>query len=82
MPTKPCKSGVFLLRLPVGYWAGVRGEEQIIVAKKPVNKRTKPKVYLETTFVSYLTAWPSRDLVIAAHQQITRDWWEAHQLPA
>jgi hypothetical protein len=25
-----------------------------------------------------LTAWPSRDLVVAAHQQITRDWWE-HQ---
>src|SRR5262249_37093161 len=25
---------------------------------------------------SYLTAWPSRDLVRAAHQQITREWWE------
>ena len=24
---------------------------------------------------SYLTAWPSRDLVRAAHQQITREWW-------
>jgi PIN domain len=34
------------------------------------------RVYLETTFVSYLTARFSRDLVIAAHQQITRDWWE------
>ena len=34
------------------------------------------KVYLETTVLSYLTAWPSRDLVIAAHQQITRDWWQ------
>jgi predicted nucleic acid-binding protein len=33
-------------------------------------------VYLETTFVSYLVALPARDLVIAAHQQITRDWWE------
>ena len=31
--------------------------------------------YLETTFVSYLVALPARDLVIAAHQQITRDWW-------
>lgn len=38
---------------------------------------SKPKVYLETTIPSYLTAWPSRDLVTAAHQQITRDWWEA-----
>ncbi len=30
----------------------------------------KPRVYLETTIPSYLTAWPSRDLVRAAHQQI------------
>lgn len=36
----------------------------------------KPKVYLETTIPSYLGAWPSRDLITAAHQQITRDWWE------
>jgi hypothetical protein len=35
----------------------------------------KSKVYLETTVVSYLTARPSRDLVVAAHQQITQDWW-------
>ncbi len=36
----------------------------------------KPKIYLETTIVSYLTAKPSRDLVVAAHQQITLEWWE------
>ena len=36
----------------------------------------KPKVYLETTVISYLTAAPSRDIVQAAHQQITREWWE------
>jgi hypothetical protein len=35
----------------------------------------KPRVYLETTIPSYLTAWPSRDLVRAAHQQITTEWW-------
>jgi predicted nucleic acid-binding protein len=34
------------------------------------------RVYLETTFISYLTARFSRDLVIAGHQQITRDWWD------
>ena len=34
------------------------------------------KVYIETTIVSYLTARPSRDLIIAAHQQITLEWWE------
>jgi len=32
-------------------------------------------VYLETTIVSYLAAHPSRDLIMAAHQQITHDWW-------
>jgi hypothetical protein len=36
----------------------------------------KPRVYLETTVISYLTASPSRDIVQAAHQQITREWWE------
>lgn len=35
----------------------------------------KPKVYLETTIISYLTAWPSRDLVMAANQETTREWW-------
>ena len=34
-----------------------------------------PSVYLETTIPSYLAADPSRDLVIAAHQQVTHDWW-------
>lgn len=32
-------------------------------------------VYIETSIVSYLVADPSRDLVTAANQQITRDWW-------
>ena len=36
----------------------------------------KPKAYLETTIVSYLAASPSRDIVIAGHQEITRQWWE------
>ncbi len=39
----------------------------------------KPKVYLETTVISYLTALPSRDIVQAAHQQITREWWERRE---
>ncbi len=36
-------------------------------------------VYIETTIVSYLTARPSRDLIVAGHQQITRNWWDAHR---
>ena len=33
------------------------------------------RAYIETSIVSYLTAWPSRDLIQAAHQQVTREWW-------
>jgi hypothetical protein len=39
----------------------------------------KERVYIETTFVSYLTARPGRDLIVAGHQQITHDWWEARR---
>jgi hypothetical protein len=37
---------------------------------------SKPSVYLETSLVSYLVAQPSRDLIVAAHQQLTVDWWQ------
>jgi len=35
----------------------------------------KQSVYIETTVVSYLSAKLSRDIVVAAHQQITQEWW-------
>jgi predicted nucleic acid-binding protein len=33
------------------------------------------KLYVETTVLGYLTARPTRDLVAAARQQVTREWW-------
>ena len=39
----------------------------------------KPTVYIETSIVSYLTARPSRDLLVAAHQQLTVAWWDEHR---
>ena len=36
-----------------------------------------PRVCVETTVISYLTARPARDMVVARRQQSTRHWWEA-----
>src|SRR4051812_7853932 len=35
-----------------------------------------PTAYIETSVISYLTARRSKDPISAAHQQITRDWWD------
>ena len=37
------------------------------------------RVYVETSIISYLTAHPSRDLVVAGHQQLTHDWWQTQR---
>lgn len=37
-------------------------------------------VYIESSVISYLTARPSRDLVIAGHQAVTADWWDDHRM--
>ena len=36
----------------------------------------KPRVYIETTIPSYLTARGTNDLLRTACQQVTRDWWD------
>ena len=42
------------------------------------------RIYIESTIPSYVVARPARDLVQAARQQLTRDWWdlqrERHEL--
>ena len=37
------------------------------------------KVYIETSIVSYLTARPSNNLIAAAWQRETIDWWETQK---
>lgn len=39
----------------------------------------KQTVYIESSVVSYLNGRPSRDLVIAALQRLTREWWDDHR---
>lgn len=36
-------------------------------------------VYLETSIIGYLASRPSRDLITAANQQLTRDWWDQYR---
>jgi len=33
-------------------------------------------VYIESSVISYVTARPSRDLVVSARQTITNEWWD------
>jgi hypothetical protein len=39
----------------------------------------KRRVYVETAIASYLTARPSRDLIVATHQELTMEWWTSHR---
>ena len=38
-------------------------------------KKEKPKIYVETSVVSYLASRPSRDYMVLARQEMTREWW-------
>src|SRR5437879_1913494 len=34
------------------------------------------RIYIESTIPSYVVARPARDLLQAARQQVTKDWWD------
>lgn len=36
-------------------------------------------VYIETSILGYLTARSSRDLIVAANIELTRNWWESRR---
>lgn len=38
-----------------------------------------PKVYVETSVISYLTGRPSSDPIVKGRQAVTRQWWESHR---
>jgi len=40
----------------------------------------KKRVYVETTIASYLTSRPSTDILGAAWQKATKDWWETRSM--
>jgi predicted nucleic acid-binding protein len=40
----------------------------------------QPKVYIETSVISYLVARRNRrDLLVAANQELTQEWWESRR---
>jgi hypothetical protein len=55
---------------------GARGDapSSDFFRRPPWESVMKTSIYVETSIVSYLTAWPQRDLVRAAHQEVTREW--------
>ena len=36
----------------------------------------KQRVYVKTSVISCLASRPARDLIVAAHQELTREWWD------
>ena len=58
--------------LTVGGHAGLKLLTTASFAAKP------PTLYIDTTIVSFLTGWLSRDVRTARMQTLTRDWWECH----
>ena len=55
---------------------GCSNRDNIAAENSERMQEMKPKVYIETSVISYLAARPSRDVIIAGRQAETHDWWE------
>nr|VFJ70016.1 MAG: hypothetical protein BECKFW1821B_GA0114236_11778 [Candidatus Kentron sp. FW] len=53
-------------------------EQEIINTRIAHTENMNSSVYLETSIIGYLTSRISHELVTAANQQLTRDWWDRH----
>ena len=51
------------------------GERSCSLPQANLLFRMNPIAYIETSVLSYLTSRPSRDVVVTAYQQVTREWW-------
>lgn len=53
-------------------------DEPLTVRDPPHFAADPPTLYLDTTIVSQLVGWPSRDAHLLRQQKITRHWWRQH----
>ena len=47
----------------------------VLLMSMEISSMTKPKVYIETSTISFLTARPSEKPIIRAKQLLTQQWW-------
>ena len=57
-----------------GATLGDNGHTEPIRRRWPTPPHMNPTAYIETSVVSYLAARPSRDVVVAAYREVTREW--------
>ena len=60
------------------YWIRVQLGEESFMSATDFKKLTlrKKRVYVETSIISYFTGLPSRNLLAAAWQSLTVEWWK------
>lgn len=60
--------------------AWLRAQDELLRVQVPPHFAVEPPtLYLDTTIVSRLVGWLSRDTYTARQQTITRDWWRQHR---